>query len=71
MLPGTDHVLTIASRLAHRLGPALGLAVVPPPLDLPSYTVSLVWHERWTADPVHRWLREELREVARGFSSPG
>ncbi|WCM53914.1 LysR family transcriptional regulator [Pseudomonas sp. WJP1] len=33
------------------------------PLSLPEITVAMLWHPRLDADPVHRWLRECLREV--------
>jgi DNA-binding transcriptional LysR family regulator len=33
------------------------------PLDLPDFTVSLLWHPRMHADAAHRWLRERVREV--------
>ena len=33
------------------------------PVDLPDFTVSLLWHPRMDADPAHRWLRACLREI--------
>lgn len=33
------------------------------PFDLPEITVSLMWHPRMDGDPVHRWLRECVREI--------
>ncbi len=33
------------------------------PLPLPEFTVSLLWHPRLHADPVHRWLRDLLVEI--------
>ncbi|MHC8332897.1 LysR family transcriptional regulator [Pseudomonas sp. LB3P25] len=33
------------------------------PLSLPAFTVSMLWHPRLDADPVHRWLRGCLRDV--------
>jgi len=35
----------------------LPLRVFPPPLPLPVGRVSMVWHERTSADPALRWLR--------------
>jgi len=64
LVQGTDYVLTIAERLARAVADRLGLAVVPPPLELPRFTLSMVWHERWEADPVHAWLRGRVRELA-------
>lgn len=33
------------------------------PVDVPEFTVSMLWHPRMDADPAHRWLRACLREV--------
>jgi DNA-binding transcriptional LysR family regulator len=33
------------------------------PLSLPRFSVAMLWHPRLDADPVHRWLRDCLREV--------
>jgi len=33
------------------------------PIDLPSFTISLLWHPRQDADPAHRWLRGCVREI--------
>jgi DNA-binding transcriptional LysR family regulator len=39
---------------------------LPPPLELPRFTVGQVWAERAQADPAHRWFREELRRAVGG-----
>jgi DNA-binding transcriptional LysR family regulator len=33
------------------------------PFAFPTITVSMLWHPRWHADPVHKWLRGCIREV--------
>jgi DNA-binding transcriptional LysR family regulator len=33
------------------------------PVVIAPITVSLMWHPRLDADPVHRWLREQIRKV--------
>ncbi|MGJ7041743.1 DNA-binding transcriptional LysR family regulator [Shinella sp. BE166] len=40
-----------------------GMASFPLPVDVPEFTVSMLWHPRMDADPAHRWLRACLREV--------
>lgn len=40
-----------------------GLFSFPLPVRTSSFTVSMVWHPRLDADPVHRWLRACLRAV--------
>lgn len=60
----SDYVLTVSERLAHARADELGLRVLEPPLPLPPYTLSMVWHPRFDADPAHRWLRETLLAAA-------
>lgn len=36
------------------------------PFAVPPITVSMLWHPRMHADPVHRWFRERVREVCAG-----
>jgi DNA-binding transcriptional LysR family regulator len=35
------------------------------PLEMPQFTVSLLWHPRLEADAAHRWLRGCVRDVCR------
>ncbi len=40
-----------------------GMHSFPLPVRVPTVTVSLLWHPRLHADPVHRWLRGCVRDV--------
>lgn len=40
-----------------------GLFSFPLPVRTPGFTVSMVWHPRVDADPIHRWLRACMRAV--------
>lgn len=40
-----------------------GMHSFPLPMPTSGFTVSMVWHPRLDADPVHRWLRACLRAV--------
>lgn len=42
------------------------MACFPLPIDLPDFTISMLWHPRMDADPAHRWLRQCFREVCAG-----
>ena len=44
-----------------------GVTAFALPVDLPDFTVSLLWHPRMDADPAHRWLRACLREICLGY----
>lgn len=43
-----------------------GMHSFPLPISMPEFTVSLLWHPRLDADPVHRWLRGCVRDVCAG-----
>lgn len=66
MTARSDYVLTISERIAKALGPALRLKVVPPPLPLEPFTLSMVWHPRFDGDEAHQWLRAQLLEATAG-----
>lgn len=68
LLQGTDYLLTCPTSLARATRGPFGLQVMKPPLELPSPTLFLYWHERMHHDPGHRWFREELLALATGSS---
>ncbi|WP_159566344.1 LysR family transcriptional regulator [Budvicia diplopodorum] len=51
----TDLVAMLPSRLVRN---ADGLQICPAPVEVPSYEMAMLWHERCHRDPAHRWLRE-------------
>lgn len=51
----------LVALLPHRLTVgAPGLRVVEPPLQVPGFEMSMVWHERVHRDPAHLWLRDRV-----------
>lgn len=57
-------ITTLPSRLARYFSEAFGLVTSPVPIDLPSFTISLLWHASFDHDPGHRWLRQTLAGLA-------
>lgn len=62
LLPGTDLVLTIASRTVGQEQYDNALFQFEPPLPLPGFDYEQAWHGRKNADPAHQWLRRAIRE---------
>lgn len=60
----TDLVLTVAERIAEAFASLLPLTILTPPLALPGFTMSMLWHERSEHDPGQAWLRSRLAAVA-------
>ena len=59
-------VASIPKRLAEELVRVSVLRLFAIPLDLPRYTVIAAWHRRFTADPAHAWLRDQVATVLSG-----
>lgn len=60
----TDFVATVPERLANRFAPMLKLQVLPAPIAIPPFRLTMVWHERSDTDPAHNWLRGVVLEIA-------
>ena len=61
LLPGTDLVLTIASKTVMSDVLSESLVAFKPPVELPAFTLMQVWHHRRKNDPAHQWLRAQIK----------
>jgi DNA-binding transcriptional LysR family regulator len=61
----SELILTAPTALSRLASADLPVVALPPPLPLPKHNVNLVWHERFSNDAGHRWLRELVAGVAR------
>ena len=64
IIAGTDLVATLPNRVAALFAEMLGLATMPPPIQIPKFQIAAAWHERNHHDAPHRWLREQVLAVA-------
>ncbi len=64
IVANSDYVLTMAERLLRAQRMRFNLALHPPPIALPTYTISQMWHPRADADPGHVWLRQLIARVS-------
>jgi DNA-binding transcriptional LysR family regulator len=62
----SDLVLTAPRRLGEVFARHFDLQLHEPPVDLQPFTVVQVWHQRFDADPGHRWLRERVHAAVAG-----
>jgi len=53
-------ITTMPSRLARYFSETFGLVTSPVPVDLLSFTISLLWHASFDHDPGHQWLRQTV-----------
>jgi DNA-binding transcriptional LysR family regulator len=64
-------VLTTGRLFCSRYVDALPVRIVRCPVPFPALTYYQLWHDLAHASPGQRWLREQVREVARGLSGHG
>ena len=48
-----------------------GLQTFPPPIDVPGFSIAMVWHDRTTSSPCHLWLRRKIVASARRADASG
>lgn len=68
LLQGTDLVTLVPERAGPHLRRTADVRFLEPPVELPTFTETLWWHPRHTADPAHVWVRERLREIAAEYT---
>ena len=56
-------VATVPDRIASAMAPGLGLRTFLLPFEIAPYPLVMTWHPRQSADPAHRWLREQVQRV--------
>jgi LysR family nod box-dependent transcriptional activator len=63
-LRGTNFVTLTGAALARKLADVAGLCVFEPPFETPPLISAMYWHPRCTTDPAHRWLRDQVLQIA-------
>jgi DNA-binding transcriptional LysR family regulator len=64
-------LLTTGRLFCTRYTQALPVSIVPCPVEFPPLTYYQLWHDVTHASPAMRWLREQVREVARALGTHG
>lgn len=61
----SDTIATIPTRIARLGSERYNVLSLPPPIDIPGFSVKLVWHARTHSSRPHAWMRETLRRLIR------
>ncbi len=61
LVRASDLIASVPERHTRNL--RAGMHSFPIPVPTPEITVSMLWHPRLDADPAHRWLRGQVRDV--------
>lgn len=64
----SDLVATVPERHTESLREGMHSFALP--VEIPEFSVSLLWHPRLDADPAHRWLRGCVRETCAQVRAP-
>ncbi|HVF90273.1 MAG TPA: LysR family transcriptional regulator [Blastocatellia bacterium] len=64
LVSDSDLIATVPERLALKFSKLAKLQVLPVPITIPPFRLTMVWHERVHADPAHSWLRNLIAEIA-------
>jgi len=59
----SDLILTAPRRCAEAWKTLMPISIYETPLELPKFSIAMVWHERFQKNPAHQWLRENLRQI--------
>jgi DNA-binding transcriptional LysR family regulator len=66
----TDLVALLPHQLAHQVRATAGLDLYRLPVTLPRAELYMIWHRRSTANPAHRWIRDQIGRVLRDIDGP-
>lgn len=61
----TDMALTLPYRIAEKFAQMVPIKLLPTPIDLPNYPLSMIWHPLYDKNPADQWLREQVAEVGK------
>ncbi|KPG00038.1 LysR family transcriptional regulator [Rhodopseudomonas sp. AAP120] len=67
----TDLIGILPRRFAELMAPKFGLQIFESPVPISPQDYHLIWHQRNTDDPGHRWLREAMLKTLRADARSG
>lgn len=63
IISGSDLIAILPTDLIHNYLAFDELSIVHPPLDIPHSSISILWHERQSADKGLIWLRRHIKQI--------
>jgi len=67
LLANSDCVALLPNRMAQQCAQAMKLKLLPPPITIEGFTVSMVWHQRNTNNLGHQWLRQQIIDAVQNI----
>jgi DNA-binding transcriptional LysR family regulator len=63
IIAATDYLVVVPGWFSQILSERSGIRIWPLPFSIPGYEVTLNWHERYTRDPGHQWMRTTVQSL--------
>lgn len=68
VIAATDLIISVPELLARQvMTEDLQIVALPEDLRVPPFAVSQIWHERFTEDPAHQWLRHLVKSECQKY----
>lgn len=58
-------IAAVPETFAEQFARPLGLALYPPPVEMPTPEIQMYWHSRHDRNPAHCWLRTQVAETVK------
>ncbi len=65
LLANSDCVALLPNRMAQHCARNMNLKLLPLPIEIEGFTVSMVWHRRNNNSLQHQWLRQQIIDAVR------
>jgi DNA-binding transcriptional LysR family regulator len=66
LVAGSNLLVMAPKRLADFFAAQLPIKVLPAPIEIPTMSVAVYWHERYHRDPGNKWLRHAFVKLFQG-----
>jgi DNA-binding transcriptional LysR family regulator len=70
VVAATDHVATVPLCIARHFSGVLPLQLLPTPVRLPAFEISMHWHERVHQDTANVWFRQQVVAAVDQLANP-
>lgn len=68
---GSDLVALLPAQLAMQVSDDAGLDLFAPPMPIPLAHIDMVWHRRFSSNPAHIWLRQQVSDLLAPLNGVG
>ena len=67
LVANSNCVALIPNRMAQQCAKAMNLKLLPPPIEIEGFTISMVWHQRNRNNLAHQWLRQQIVDAVKNI----